>query len=381
MDDTAPALDGPRPVRPHEFDAMMELVNGTFRGSTCGDMQQRFPLLFGETGRSYCHVMVDGERPVSHVALLVRDATICGATVKTASVGAVCTDEAYRGHGLASRILDECERALRSEGVDVMLISGNRGLYHRRGARFVGRAKRYEVPLDVLAKFADPALNIRRIGTDDWAVLDQLNSARPIHFVRSESDWLALLAAGRCENHHAAVWLAERDDSPVAYAVHCRERNDGDPCSLACEWAGGPADVLAMLHAATTDADREQVGILAEAVADAGLIECLDPTDVPATTGHLQRIAKVLRPSAFYDKIRAQLPSPANEFAVTDDGEGAVFSLGSESLALPVEDVAPMLFGDSEGEVNERLRSKGTLGETLAADFALALPRYGFNYT
>ena len=381
MSDLASGLDGPRPVRPDEFGAMMELVNRIFRGAECGDMLQRFPLLFGEEGRRHCHVMVDGTRPVAHIALLARDAVVRGTTIKTASVGAVCTDETYRGAGLASRVLDECERMLRAEGVDLMLISGNRGLYMRRGARFVGHANRYDVPLNILNGFACPTLAVRNAGLNDWAALGRLNSARAIHWARSESDWRALLGMGRCENHHATVWLAERDGTPVAYVAHAHRRNGGEPCSTAAEWAGEPADVLALLHAAAADAGREKVEIHAEAVADAGLIECLDSKGVPAERGCLPRIMKILRPAAFFDGIRSHLPSPANEIAVADDAEGATFALSDESLALSAENLARVFFGDPQGEVDERLSSAGALGRALAEDFKLALPRYGFNYT
>ena len=61
-------MEGPRPVRPDEFDSLMELINTVF-SSHQGRMRDAFPLLFNCRNWENLFVFVDNSRVVSHVGL------------------------------------------------------------------------------------------------------------------------------------------------------------------------------------------------------------------------------------------------------------------------------------------------------------------------
>src|SRR5262249_46474734 len=127
--------DGPRGLQADEWDQLNALVSTVFSRR----MFARFPQLFNEANRSNLRVVAEDGRVVSHVGMIQREASLAGCRVRVACVGAVATYEDYRGRGFASLAFqDACDKAA-DDGVDLMLISGGRGLYTRTGCRRVGR--------------------------------------------------------------------------------------------------------------------------------------------------------------------------------------------------------------------------------------------------
>ena len=114
--------EGPRGTKPEEADKLMELVDSVFASNWPVRMRGRFPVLFSNENLENCRIIVHDGKPVSHVGYLVRDAVIAGPTIRIASIGAVCTHPDYRKQHLASRLLDDCERRMREQGVDVIYI-------------------------------------------------------------------------------------------------------------------------------------------------------------------------------------------------------------------------------------------------------------------
>src|SRR5947209_4184266 len=120
-----------RACRPEERDALLTLVNRVFAAG--GDMGTAFPLLFGPDNLDGLRIVSGDQGPVAHVGVCIRPAVILGARLKVASIGAVCTDPAHRGGGLASALMADARRYARENGASLMLISGGRGLYRRLG--------------------------------------------------------------------------------------------------------------------------------------------------------------------------------------------------------------------------------------------------------
>jgi len=374
-------LEGPRGTRRDEVERLIELVNGVFRGDGNGDMYEQFPVLFGDANLENCRIVLHCGRPVSHVAYLPRRAVIGGPTISVGCVGAVCTHEEYRGRGIASMILDDCERRMREQGVDVAVISGGRGLYQRRGARTVGEHYEYRITRADAAALADDSLTVRPGGIGDVPLLARLYDTNPVRFVRSRADWAAWVAAGRCANVASRPMVGYVSGKPAAYVVHNYENIGQKPVSAAGEWAGDPGHVAAILAVLATECERGYVDVGADPAADGALIRLLADTGIRHKPTSQGRTIKVLRPSALFEKLRPWLRAPACDIKVTDVGEGARFELGAEELVLPVEDIARALFGDPEGGVPGRLRAAGLLGRTMLGAFPFALPRYGYNYT
>ena len=63
-----------------------------------------------------------------------------------------------------------------------------------------------------------------------------------------------------------------------------------------------------------------------------------------------------------------------------DDGEGLLLELSGERVALPVDCLARLFFGDPEGMVVDLFLEAPTLWRALKASLPFSLPSYGYNY-
>src|SRR5262245_46685437 len=115
------------PCRPEELPELGALANRVFRGDGSGDMVSSYPLLFTERNCEQLRVARAGGKLVGHVGICIRDASILGASLRVACIGAVGTDADQRRQGIASALMEDAARHTRAHGVSLMLISGGRG--------------------------------------------------------------------------------------------------------------------------------------------------------------------------------------------------------------------------------------------------------------
>lgn len=137
----------PRIAKLSEFDEIIELINKVFRLSRGHDptMKMEFPLLLNKENINNMIVIEDQGKIISVANFLVQEVIIEGISLKSASVGSVCTDPIYEGKGYSSRIIDFVEDILYEKDVDILLISGKRTLYTRRMATEVKNFYRYTI--------------------------------------------------------------------------------------------------------------------------------------------------------------------------------------------------------------------------------------------
>jgi len=357
----------------------MSLVNNCFASDARG-MLPRFPVLFGPANLGNCRVLLDGDRVVSHVVYLPRQAVLGGPVVAAACVGAVCTDEAYRGRGLASQVLDDCEARMRRQGLDVIYISGDRDLYRRWGARKVGRHLLFKVTPAIAERLVSPALALADAGPDDLPVLAALYEAKPVRFSRGHGDWEAWFRCGHCEGRTARATIGRAEGRPVAYVAHTPfPPDDGEPTAL--EWGGAPSRVAALLAALAARAGPSGLCLTLEESEDAELAHLLKRAGARPEPGDTCRTVRALRPAALFDKARPCLPESAQDIRVDETASGAHFRLGRQGLHVEAGELPGLFFGDPEGRIDALLAPAGRLGSALLEAFPIPLPRYGYNFT
>ncbi|MGH2371787.1 MAG: GNAT family N-acetyltransferase, partial [Chloroflexota bacterium] len=236
--------DGPRALRADEWDQLNEVVSTVFRP----EMFHDYPQLFSEGNRQNLRVVADDGKVVCHVGMTQRPASLAGCRIDVACIGAVSALDAYRGRGFASQAFqDACDTAA-AGGVDVMLISGGRGLYTRVGCRQVGQDWDFAValenarPLAALGGASDVAL--APAGPDQIDGLRALYQREPIRFIRPVEDWQMAFDCGIVMNTAADFWGVSRHDQVVGYLVvhqpgKVRRRNPDDPATVrVVEYAG-----------------------------------------------------------------------------------------------------------------------------------------------
>ncbi|HXI17588.1 MAG TPA: GNAT family N-acetyltransferase [Chloroflexota bacterium] len=247
--------DGPRALRPDEWDQLNALVSTVFRPS----MFQDYPQLFNEPNRENLRVVADDGKVVCHVGMTERAASLLGCRIDVCCIGAVSTLDDYRGKGYASQAFqDACEKAA-GDRVDVMLISGGRGLYTRVGCRQVGQDLDFSLDVAAAGRLASArppgggGFSVRRASVGDIPALSRLYAAEGVRFIRQREDWEMALGCGVVMNTPSDFWGVWLGDVLVAYLVihqpdQARGRKLGEPVVVrVVEFAGQRAPVQAAL--------------------------------------------------------------------------------------------------------------------------------------
>lgn len=133
-------------------------------------------------------------------------------TYTAAGIGAVCTDPAWRGRGLAGRLLALQWRILASRGVDLAIISGDRSLYRRAGATPAGPAHRFQ-----LTALAHPGLALTPLTAQNIELAARLWAMQPVRIERDPTIWQTAIAGAAFPPSRRFASLV--GDPPRAYVV------------------------------------------------------------------------------------------------------------------------------------------------------------------
>jgi GNAT superfamily N-acetyltransferase len=214
----------PRALADSEWPALRGAVNVVFRPDG-GDLTHDSPLLFEPANRENLRVIVQDDQIASHAGFVTREAMVLRRCVRIACIGAVFTAVAERGRGLATRVLlDALGRG--RPGADLVMASGDRGLYRRHGFEPVPPLARFRLPA---AASPGAGLEIRAANAPDLDAMAALYDAENVHFVRPIADWQRLFDAGMLVDAPASFSVVVRGGQIVAYIAAQRggKRADG----------------------------------------------------------------------------------------------------------------------------------------------------------
>lgn len=289
-----------RSGRSRDLDAIARLSDRVFRSSGNSHMADEFPLLYG-ADRAARWVMADELGTVVGIAgALVWPAVLEGFPTWVASVGSVATAPEYRGQRVATRLLQLLEDHLRDEGVRLMLISGDRSLYYRFGARPVGHVNWYHL---LRPTFRRGRYRVSPLEPDTDAVnVARLYAGHATRFIRSASQLKALLQTQpltAVEHGTPVALMVQANGEPVSYAIINHRPFDGRKPSRVSEW-GGSVDGL--LAAVTTVDDWPAGGLLIPARSeDWSLKTALD--GMPFTSRTFSWLAKIIDGEGLYNDL------------------------------------------------------------------------------
>lgn len=362
-----------------ELPLLVELANLVFRGRRPGDMGREYPLVFEEPNLEQLRIARAGAEIVSHVGISLRDASVLGAPIRVASIGAVCTHPDHRGHGLASDLMDDAVEHSRAAGASLMLISGGRGLYHRLGYVEVGE---FIATSAASLGSVSAEYDVAPIASEDVPGVIALHQAEPVRFFRTRSDWDKLIAAGRLMNQAADLLVVRRAGTLVAYAgvqrpaegasvVRARVREIGGSRSalaaalpaIAARFGATEADAVALAWDREWEEQAAARGWTTTRVAFPGTLGVIDP----------ERFLAAMRP----------LLDERSGGAVTlaAHGTGGVLTAAGETVRLETTGMlTALLFGGN----TEEARALPPLSDGVLAALRGVLPLpllwYGYNY-
>lgn len=136
-----------RQATKEDYPKVLALINEVFRLSRGHKptMAKEFPLLLGPNNTDNMTLIEVEGQVVSDVNYWNTCVDLEGGSLKVASIGGVCSHKDYEGRGYSSKILDAVEDKMKAEGVDVLLVSGDRSLYTRRACSKVKCFRKYSL--------------------------------------------------------------------------------------------------------------------------------------------------------------------------------------------------------------------------------------------
>lgn len=327
-------MDEPRAAKPEELPEVLKLINATFppRGRFAFQMENKFPLFLSEGNLNNVWVFSDQGKPVSVCSYYPCRINVQGSSIAAASIGAVCTEPSYRGQGLSSRLLDNIEVKAAHEGINLLLISGTRGLYIRRKCAIVGGFSRSdikpnaEVPPFVLDDFAPADLQEMAI----------LYNREPARFERTRVEFDALVQAGILSDYNFTykLYLTRKNAQMTSYIV-LRIIHKELVWGEVVEYAGERADIVA---AVKLIAFRENLPFIQ---LHAHLSDpIIGSMDEPSILVPQEGMVKILRPAALLECLRSYfeqstLRHSGLDFQVSEGQVGELsLKLGNESLSI-----------------------------------------------
>ncbi|MBI4553855.1 MAG: GNAT family N-acetyltransferase [Candidatus Latescibacteria bacterium] len=378
-------MDGPRSLRPEEFESLCQLVNAVFRPDGSGRMERQYPLLFSEENFEHLLVMVDGKRVVSHVGTLTRDVSILGRTIQTISIGAVATYPEYRGQGLATALMQRAVQKGKEEGSAVMLISGGRGLYQRLGAVRVGQYAGFTVDREAIPT---GAVEVVPAAPDDIPVMTRIYAREAVRYVRSVDDFRTNVASGWVCDRAGESLLIRQQGRPLAYAGVQRPRTSrpNEPAvARLVEIAGVRSAIVQALPALI-----ERYGAAVEVITlatDAEMAHLMKGYGItPAPVGYPGTV-KILLPehfiATFLDYIEMLVGTASSDrLRWKASNDHIHFICGDQSATFDSSTLTQLCFGVVEPDVDPRtvLPEDTELRALLDAVFPLPLVWYGYNY-
>jgi GNAT superfamily N-acetyltransferase len=192
------SMDRVQTATKHDLPEVIKLINTVFISDRpeSSRMEEKFPIFLSEANLDHIFIVADQEKTVSHAAYYPSKVLIQGIPIHVGSVGSVCTDAAYRGQGIASRILDALEDQARSEGIQVLFISGERGLYLRRKCKQVGGFKEFMLNRSQAAETLPPNVELRESDAGCILGMATVYNQEPVRFYRTAVEFEQLLKAG-----------------------------------------------------------------------------------------------------------------------------------------------------------------------------------------
>jgi len=224
-------MEGPRGTRKEEFNQVMKLVNYVFRESSNKppNMEKWFPLLFNDDNLENMRIIWQDDRPVSHLGISESEIAIYGCKTKIGSIGSVCTHPEYRKRGFASLLLEDGIKKMDKDGVDIILISGERNLYKRAGCVEAGKVYKFKIFCSDLKRFNAQKVKVFPYQERNLENIVRVYQKEAVRFLRPLEDFRRILTTGAAMDKKAEVLTIHKDNEFLGYlAIQTPEEKEGE---------------------------------------------------------------------------------------------------------------------------------------------------------
>ena len=372
-------IEGPRGTRPEERESLRQLVGTVFRPS----LMDEYPQLFHDGNLENCRVIHEDGKIVSHVGLTQQQASILGCTVRVGCIGGVATYKEYRGKGYATRLFDDASAKCYAEGVDFMIISGDRNLYRRAGCRKVGLDYDTTISLAHAEQF-DNDVSIIPCTAADIPTISAFYRSKPVRFFRPREVYERAFQCSFVMNRRSDCWLIKKGDATRSYVIVAQPR-DGDAAVRILEYAGERSSILGAVPEIVKQYNR-QSAVLHILGMDALMQNLLSENRIELQPGHSWGTVQIVNFPQLMNRMRPYFEeilgaAEANRFEFTAEDGMYQIRYGVDVLTIPDRgELAHLIFGTCEEMVSDRLGGEGKTAALMREVLPIPAIWYGINY-
>ncbi len=253
-----PQLEGPRPARPGERTAVLELVNSVFRTAAGKEptIESDWPHVYDTGNLENVLVIADQGRLVASTGVWPNDIRLGNVTLRAGGINCVGTLPEYRRLGLGGRLMQAAQAHMAHLGCHVGLLSTDIFNWYRAfGWERAGivHTYRFDRANIGLLPCLPAAVRQRSAGEDEAALLCDLHNAGCLGGIRTPSLMRRLLV-----RRPFRAFVAERNGRPSAYVLLRDDR--------VFEWGGDAAEVAGLIRACFEAADNPTASTSTRAV-------------------------------------------------------------------------------------------------------------------
>ncbi len=373
--------NGVRSLRKNEMESLRSLLGDVFFDEL-PDIQ---PHAINTENSDNLLVVVENGEVVSHIATIKRHVSILGCSLKIASLGGVATYESHRGKGYASILLEKTISACREEGIDYIMVSGYRNMYHRYGCRHVGKDWQFHVQADQAKDFDDSNLTISQASTSDIDDLSTIYRRESVRWVRPSSDIEFGIDGWVC-NRRAKTHLIQQRGKLVAFVVvEQTTKNDHSESCRVLDYAGERSAIIGVLGKFIQKQGLQKISIHVMGY-DAVLKNLLQSHGLNGSQSSLPGTTMLVNFDQLLRKMRPYFIECIGEKAVNGlafkevGDQYHVYYGGDRVVAESKGEAAQLIFGTWSGLEETILDQGGQAGELLRRCLPIPGVWYGVNY-
>jgi len=381
-------LEGPRAAKPEELIDIVNLVSSIFniKPSSPPILMDLFPHVFSMDNLENLRVIIHDGKLVSHVGIWEGELLIYGCWFKVGMIGAVCTRPNYRRRGYASALVRDAFSKMRSDNVDLVLVSGFRNLYKMAGCVEAGKVYNYNIPRGRLDLDLD-GINIIRYRRDLLKDLIEIYHREPVRYRRSLEEFKILIERGLQYEKDFKIYIATGRGKPLAYIAIESFRNENVPTIL--EYAGPRSIILYLIQEALKTLNVNTIELTVPSQ-DLGTQYLLEKQNLKKPSSEAPASISIINPQKFLEKIQPYLEEKMGE----KESHKFIHDLvhekirlylnGEETSFLDPRALTLLFFGAPDKlrappqpnvKIKPRLKS-----ESLSHALPLPTPIYGLNY-
>jgi len=377
-------MQGPRSAKPDELPLVIQLVNEVFmegldRPHVLGDF---FPTLFNKDNLENLRIIVDRDKPVSHVGIWEGDLLIYGSWFKVGMIGCVCTHKKYRGRGYATALMKDAFSKMERDGVDIVFVTGFRNLYRRLNCVEAGRVYNYQIsPGKICSK--EEKLRIVPYTEDNIQDLIDIYQREPVRYRRTFEEFKLLVERGlNCQDIFLKTFIATEEDEPIAY-ISIGQIPDEDEIRV-FEYAGSAKSVLYLLENSFRFTRIKSVELTVP-FQDRELLCLLEKYGYKKPPSEAQVSTVIINPESFLKKVTPYLEERAGKqgsFRIVSAENGKVrLKTKKGETELDLGEFTLLFFGTPEN-LKDESQQKVEPARNLSLSNVLPLPTpiYGLNY-